>query len=98
MLCHCDKARQNLDELELLDDEALWRLMLETVATDEQRQLEDLLAWRQARQLSEAEEAQLAELQARADLVMLRKAQAAVLLRSRGRRIPTLSELRLSTV
>jgi hypothetical protein len=35
----------------------------------------------------------LRELQGRADLVMLRKARAAVLLRFRGRRPPTLAEL-----
>lgn len=92
-----EEARQNLGELELLDDEALWRVMLEMVATDEQRRLEDLLARRQAGQFSETEEAQLAKLQQRADLIMLRKARAAVLLRLRGKRIPTLAELKQLT-
>lgn len=88
-----EDVRQNLTELELLDDEWLWRVMLETVPSDEQQQLEQLLLRQQAEQLDEATARQLAGLQQRADLVMLRKARAAVLLRLRGRRVPTLAEL-----
>ena len=43
--------------------------------------------------LADAEREQLAILQQQADLVMLRKARAAVLLRFRGKRVPTLAEL-----
>ena len=43
--------------------------------------------------LTDAEREQLALLQQLADLVMLRKARAAVLLRFRGKRVPTLAEL-----
>ena len=84
---------QNLTALESLDDQALWRVMLETVPLDQQHQLHDLLARNQEGTLTDSEREQLAILQQQADLVMLRKARAAVLLRFRGKRVPTLAEL-----
>jgi hypothetical protein len=79
--------------LESLDDEALWRVMLETVPPDQQHRLHDLLLRNQAGVLTTLEHEQLAVLQQQADLMMLRKARAAVLLRFRGKRVPTLAEL-----
>ena len=84
---------QHLVALESLDDQALWRVMLETVPFDQQHRLHDLLLRNQAGMLTESEHEQLAVLQQQADLVMLRKARAAVLLRFRGKRVPTLTEL-----
>jgi hypothetical protein len=84
---------QHLVALESLDDQALWRVMLETVPLDQQHQLHDMLLRNQAGVLTESEHEQLAVLQQQADLVMLRKARAAVLLRFRGKRVPTLAEL-----
>jgi hypothetical protein len=84
---------QHLVALESLDDQALWRVMLENVPLDQQNQLHDLLLRNQAGTLTDAEREQLAIVQQQADLVMLRKARAAVLLRSRGKRVPTLAEL-----
>ena len=84
---------QHLVALESLDDQALWRVMLETVPLDQQHQLHDLLLRNQAGMLTDAEREQLAIVQQQADLVMLRKARAAVLLRFRGKRVPTLAEL-----
>ena len=84
---------QHLVALESLDDQALWRVMLETVPLDQQHRLHDLLIRNQAGMLTDAEREQLAILQQQADLVMLRKARAAVLLRFRGKRVPTLAEL-----
>jgi hypothetical protein len=84
---------QHLVALESLDDQALWRVMLETVPLDQQDRLHDLLIRNQARVLTASEHEQLAVLQQQADLVMLRKARAAVLLRFRGKRVPTLAEL-----
>jgi hypothetical protein len=83
----------HLIALESLDDQALWRVMLETVPLDQQHQLHDLLIRNQAGTLTDVEREQLAILQQQADLVMLRKARAAVLLRFRGKRVPTLAEL-----
>jgi hypothetical protein len=84
---------QHLVALQTLDDQALWRVMLETVPLDQQHRLHDLLKRNQASVLTESEHEQLAVLQQQADLVMLRKARAAVLLRFRGKRMPTLAEL-----
>jgi hypothetical protein len=84
---------QDLVALESLDDQALWRVMLETVPLDQQYRLHDLLLRNQAGMLTASEHAQLSGLQQQADLVMLRKARAAVLLRFRGKRVPTLAEL-----
>jgi len=84
---------QHLVALESLDDQALWRVMLETVPLDQQDQLHDLLLRNQAGMLTKSEHEQLAVLQQQADLVMLRKGRAAVLLRFRGKRVPTLAEL-----
>jgi hypothetical protein len=84
---------QHLVALESLDDQALWRVMLETVSLDQQHRLHDLLKRNQASVPTELEHEQLAVLQQQADLVMLRKARAAVLLRFRGKRVPTLAEL-----
>ena len=85
---------QHLVALEYLDDQALWQVMLETVPLDQQNQLHDLLLHNQAGVLTDLESERLALLQQQADLVMLRKARAAVLLRFRGKRVPTLAELR----
>jgi hypothetical protein len=66
--------------------------MRETIAEDEQGQLRALLEKNRSTSLTEVERKTLASLQHRADLVMLRRARAAVLLRFRGKRIPTLAE------
>ena len=84
---------QHLVILESLDDQTLWRVMLETVPLDQQQRLHDLLFRNQAGMLTDTEREQLDLLQQQADLVMLRKARAAVLLRFRGKRVPTLVEL-----
>jgi len=82
-----------LTELERLDDQALWRVMAETVPLQTQSQIEELLLRNSAGSISETEREQLSLLQRQADLVMLRKARAANLLRFRGKRVPTLAEL-----
>jgi hypothetical protein len=86
-------VRHGLSALESLNDQDLWQVMLETVPLDQQHKLHDLLLRHQAGVLTDSEREQLAILQHQADLVMLRKARAAVLLRFRGKRVPTLAEL-----
>jgi hypothetical protein len=83
----------HLVALESLDNQALWRVMRETVPLDQQHRLHDLLLCNQAGMLTESEDEQLAVLQQQADLVMVRKARAAVLLRFRGKRVPMLAGL-----
>lgn len=84
---------QELSRLELLDNDSLRQVMAECVPTQEQAQVEELLSKNQAGMLSKEERDRLDYLQREADKVMLRKARAAVLLRFRGQRLPTLAEL-----
>jgi hypothetical protein len=88
-----DDLMENLTALEPLNDQSLWRVMGETTPAQLQRELSVLLERQQSTALSVAEREQLITWQQQADLVMLRKARAAVLLRFRGKRIPTLTEL-----
>ncbi len=89
---------QELAGLESLDNDTLRQVLLETVPDDQQKKIEALLYQNQAGTLTKTEQEQLAQLQHSADKVMLRKAHAAVLLRFRGERIPTLAELRQLTI
>lgn len=84
---------ENLTAMEMLDDVALWQVLREILPAEQAAQLHELLAQRQAVFLTTEEEGKLAQLQRAADLIMLRKARAAVLLRFRGVRVPTLAEL-----
>jgi len=88
---------EDLVELESLDDESLRQMMVSKVPTAQQRELDRLLRKNQAGTLTEQERQKLDRLQREADRVMLRKARAAVLLRFRGHRLPTLEELRRLT-
>ncbi len=89
---------QELVELEALDDDTLRQVLLETVSIPQQQALDSLLHQNQAGKLTQVEQEQLAQLQRVADQVMLRKARAAVLLRFRGQRIPTITELHHLTI
>lgn len=84
---------ENLTVLETHDDQTLCQVMRETVPADDQEHLRALLEKNRSNSLTEVERERLASLQKSADLVMLRRARAAVLLRFRGKRIPTLAEL-----
>ena len=86
-----------LEGLELLEDERLQNVLRETVPIKTQKRISSLLQKQQADGLTDKEQQQLATLQKQADLVMLRKARAAVLLRFRGHRLPTLAELQTQT-
>lgn len=89
---------EELAELETQNSENLRQVLLETVLPDQQETLDSLLYRNQLGILTNAEQEQLTYLQRAADLVMLRKARAAVLLRFRGERLPTLTELRQLTI
>jgi hypothetical protein len=88
-----DEVIADLTALETLDNQALLQVMKETAPSETQADLSELLERRQHDSMSGAEQERLASLQKEADLVMLRKARAAVLLRFRGKRPPTLAEL-----
>ena len=85
---------ENLKALEALDDDALWETLKSRVSPATQRKLHQLLDKNQSGTLTERERQKLEALQHEADSVMLHKAHAALLLKWRGHRIPTLKELR----
>lgn len=89
---------EELVELEIQDSEKLRQVLLDIVPTDHQEKLDSLLYRNQQGTLTDAELEQLKNLQRAADRVMLRKARAAILLRFRGERLPTLTELREQTI
>jgi hypothetical protein len=84
----------DLVDLEKLNDKALWQVMLSQVPSGQQRKLNRLLAKNKNDGLTDAERIEMEALQNEADRVMLRKARAAVLLKFRGKRLPTLAELK----
>ena len=85
---------EDLLQLEALDDEALRAVVHERVGEDDLEGIEDLLEKNRAGTLADAELGRVDALQRKVDRTMLRKARAAVLLRFRGQRVPTLAELR----
>jgi len=85
---------QELTQLEILDNDALRQLLVKTVPKKQQQELEELLHKNKLQKLNQIEEKRLADLQNIVNKIMLQKARAAVLLRFRGQRLPTLAELR----
>ena len=85
--------RKELEKLESLNDKALREVIKESASPAFQTRLSNLLSKHQFSELSAADRKQLTSLQTQADLLMLRKARAAVLLRFRGKRVPTLAEI-----
>ncbi len=85
-----DEVAGNLTALETLDDNELCQVLRETVPRQVQKKISALL---EQQPLTASASEKLDALQQQADLVMLRKARAAVLLRFRGNRLPTLTEL-----
>jgi hypothetical protein len=85
-----DEQIAELTQLETLDNTALKQLLLKTVPKEQQQALETLLQKNQAGILTDTEQKQL-------ELLQKEKARAAVLLRFRGQRLPTLTELRQLT-
>lgn len=82
--------------LESLDDASLAHLMWSMVPPEQQEQLAHLQDKRRHGALTKTEVEQLARLHQNADELMLRKAYAAVLLKWRGHRLPTLADLEAS--
>lgn len=81
---------ENLTSLENLGDEQLRQVLNEKVPTKTQKKISDLL--KENKTSMTAVNKTLENLQREADLVMLRKARAAVLLRFRGQSFPSLAE------
>jgi hypothetical protein len=92
-----DEVRDNLQALETLDNTALWQVAQSVVSPEHQEEVSLLLEKNKSATITDSERARLFELQTQADLLMLRKAYAYVLLKWRGHRLPTLAELESQT-
>jgi hypothetical protein len=87
------EIRSELEALRYLSDDALWLIAREHLPERVQTRADELLGDRRQTEQTDAERHELAEILDRADRVMLRKAEAAVLLRRRGHTV-TLDALR----
>jgi hypothetical protein len=85
---------QMLNDLEGLDDKALWRVARVRFPNRSSRQTERLNRKRRNEGLTEEEEATLHKLLHRQDEIMLMRSQAAVLLKERGHDITELGPSR----
>lgn len=83
-------------QLENWSSEALRRQMYATVDEHILDRYDELLAQNVAGDLSTTEDQELAALRRQNDLLMYQKAYAALLLKWRGERVPTLTELEAS--
>lgn len=79
-----------------MNDQSLEREVESTFPADAWTEYETLLQRKRERPLTESEQTRLNELRYQADLLTFRKAYAAVLLKRRGHRIPTASQLPLA--
>ena len=91
------ELQAELTRLEELSTAQLWAVLTEVVPAETQTEIESLLEANRAGTLNETDRLRLNTLQHQAEGVMLRKARAAVILRFRGQRLPTLAELRQQT-
>lgn len=88
-----DRFREDLRALNQLSDDVLWDVADRDLAEDKAERYEQLLVKSQQGQLEENEQRTLDTLREEADLLMLRRAYAAALLKWRGHRIPTLADI-----
>jgi hypothetical protein len=91
-----EAMRQDLLNLESLDDEALWQIAQSVVGPEDQTQYHLLLEKQREGALTTGEETRLEILYQAANERMLRKAYAYLLLKWRGHQLPTLAELEAS--
>ena len=85
-------TRETLTQLEFLNDEELWRTAQLRVSPELHGRMETLSEKRQILGLSSAEKAESEQLVQHADHVMLVRAKAAALLRSRGHDVTALMQ------
>ena len=85
--------RAELEALEDLGDKELWEISEKRPAPAQQRRLESLLDKNQRGRLTDRQRQALATLRSAADLLMLQRSYAYLLLKYRGHRIPALADL-----
>jgi len=89
--------RDELAGLESAATPALWQQFREEMPAYQVARYDQLLAAKAAGTLDEAGRTELAQLRQAADRLMFHKAYAALLLRWRGERLPTLADLEAET-
>lgn len=87
-----------LDAMEHLSDEALRAIALSTASPERLALMDDLIARKQDGTLTSRQQADLTALRAESEALMVRKAHAFVLLKSRGQTPPPLDHLPVPTV
>lgn len=80
--------RTELEALEDLGDDELWRIARSRPAPAAQRRLERLLDRNRSGELTDRDRRALGELRRQGDRLMLRRSYAALLLKYRGHRVP----------
>jgi predicted transcriptional regulator len=80
--------RADVEELDRYTDEALWTVWRSVLSAEHDARHDALLALSGDRELTDMEQAELAELREEADRLLLRRAQAGALLRWRGHAVP----------
>ncbi|MFN8488006.1 MAG: hypothetical protein U0350_10460 [Caldilineaceae bacterium] len=85
--------RAELGQLETWSNDALRQQVFATFDSANSERYEDLLAAKATGPLSDSERKELSDLRNQADLLMYRKVYAALLLKWRGERVPTLAEM-----
>ncbi len=88
------KYRRELEAMETLEDQVLWKETTSSLAPGKRRRLESLLQKQQRSELVDDEQEELALLRDQADRLMLRRSYSYLLLKYRGHRIPSLAELK----
>jgi hypothetical protein len=80
--------RAELESLEDLSDDELWRISRSRFAPTKQRRMQGLLDKNQRGELTDRERQAMAELRSVSDRLMLWRSYAALLLKYRGHRVP----------
>jgi len=80
--------RAELESLEDLGDDELWRISRSRFAPDKQRRMQTLLDKNERGELTDRERPAMADLRSAGDRLMLRRSHAALLLKYRGDRVP----------
>jgi hypothetical protein len=88
------EVETELQALELLNDDLLWAVARSRILLPKQRRWRRLMEKRQQRGLTEPEQQELERLVADSDRLTVCKAQAYLLLKQRGHRIPEFDKLR----
>lgn len=87
-----------LAAMEHLSDEALRAIAYSSASTSAIEQMDDLIALKQENTLPSEQQAQLSALRIEAEALMVRKAHAFVLLKSRGHNPPPIDQLPLPPI